>query len=248
MKQPRLLTLCGSLLATAAFAQADAFFPVEAVIEAPYTVMTVEEAALRSADDVADLQLRYPAQWMREYETVELTTQVAGEPVTTSGTTARLSPAQRAALAAHDAAVPVQVAVTYVPENDLHDNPARTYAFTSAVSPAQAPAFPGGEAALQAYLQSALLDQLPAGTFDIYQLAAVRFTLDAEGCVTAAELVEPTNNAAADRVLLDAVRAMPDWTPAAYANGTPAAVARVLAVGDLRSCTANLVGLPPREE
>ena len=247
MKTPQPLPFLCGLLSTAAMAQTNTFSSVEAAIHAPYTTMAVAEPVLRTAEDVADLQLRFPSDWVRTYRSVELTTQEAGGRIVTTSGTAALSPEQRAALRTHDVATPVQVAVTYIPENDLRDNPPRTYTFSSAVAPANTPVFPGGEAALQAYLQTEILEHLPAATFERYQLAAVQFTIDEEGCIQNVELVESTENPEVDQRLLATVRNMPAWKPATYTSGKATAVERVLAVGDLRSCTRNLVGLPPLE-
>lgn len=230
------------------FAQSVADFEVAALIHRPYTALSVAEGMLPHAVTIAELRAQYPADWVRTYHGVAITTRYDGRAETHRAANDTITAAQRRALLRADAGAPIHVAVTYSPANNLRDNPVRTFDFTTAVEPTTPARLIGGPVALRRYLQSRVLDRLPDSTFRAYQLAAVRFVVDAEGCVSAAAVLESTGTPVADAQLLAAVRATPDWQAATYADGTRVPVELVLSVGDLRSCTANLVGLPPPAE
>ena len=213
----------------------------------PYSALRISETDLAAARTLEELHGQYPTDWIRAYRRVAITTRRSGRPVVSYGSDQRLTTDQRAELRLADAGAPVEVEISYLPENTLSDNPVRTLAFTLAVDPATPAAPPGGPAAVQAYLFQRVGASQLRGVIPRHQLAAVAFTVDRTGQPTDPKLLAPSTDAAVDEQLIEAVCDMPSWQPARHRNGLPVAQTVVLAVGDLASCTRNVVGLPPPE-
>ena len=107
--------------------------------------------------------------------------------------------------------------------------------------------FPGGEAQLLAYLAKNAIDKIPEGTYQGYDLSAVKFTVDVSGSVTEVEIVEPFEDATIEELLHDAVCNMPDWIPAHFNDGTKVAQQFAFTVGNMENCKLPLLNLEGRK-
>jgi TonB family protein len=100
---------------------------------------------------------------------------------------------------------------------------------------------------LKEYLKENIVDLIQEDSFRKYELAAVKFTINEEGKVIDAHVFESVyqtyENEELNEFLLEAIRHMPRWTPAAYANGTKVKQEFVFTVGDMESCVINLLGI-----
>ena len=245
---PIYLLLITVLCSATLIAQDQAPATPEAVIHPVYSPFSFSESAVLAARSVADLHRQYPADWIAQYVEVTLHTQRAGKRYRTRAEGPMLTVAQRQALADADPAAPILVSIEYLPNNQLRENPVRCLEYTVTVTPDTPPHFGTTTDAEASYLTARILEDWAPSVFAPHQLAAVRFTVDDRGAVQDPVLLQSTKDPAADAAFLAAIGDMPAWTPATYRDGSPAASVRVLSVGDLRSCTANLVGLPPWEE
>ena len=241
-----LLLCCFSLVLAASDSKAQTAagdaFAYEIVNVRPY--FTVDRTELQTARTLSDLNRHYHPEWVRESRSVTLRTCEEGVWYATPGRAATLTPDQRTRLAAADAGSEVEFRISYLPENNLRDNPLREEKFSFVVEPTREARFPGPAAELKTYLKQRAADRVPPGTFQGYDLAAVKFTVTTAGEVVNAHIFESSRNPAVDAVLLAAVRDMPRWEPARYADGTPAPREMALVMGNLESCVMNLLTYP----
>ena len=117
--------------------------------------------------------------------------------------------------------MPVAVLLT-VPVMFL--SPRHVYAATEVARPAQ---FPGGNAALEQYLQENRATPAEVKLRDLQGRVVVRFVLKADGRVGATEVVTSLC-AGCDDEALRLVRSFPRWQPALGYDGQPVAMAQVL--------------------
>ena len=81
------------------------------------------------------------------------------------------------------------------------------------------------------------------GVFKQHQLAAVTFVVTEKGEVADAKTFWTSEDEKVDKLLLETICNMPDWQPAAFADGTNSKQEFVLTVGDMKSCVANLLNI-----
>ena len=101
----------------------------------------------------------------------------------------------------------------------------------------------GGITALNQFLDGKLKDGIPEGTFQQYQLAAVKFKINEDGEVVDAHIFWTSENEKVDQLLLKTIREMPCWSPAEYEGGTKISQEFALMIGDMESCVSNMLNL-----
>ena len=208
-----------------------------------YAPLSIEYAALQSATTLGDLNRQFDAGWIRSYLDVELTTVQDGSRRSTHSKSDRLTEQQLEQLAQADFGSIATVAINYVPENTLRDNPPREHRFSFTVRPETSATYAAGEQALTYQLQRQILPAVPAGLFGENDVAAITFLVNAAGQVVEPAVYTSSGSEEVDRVLLDAVRGLSDWNPARYSDGTATAQTFSLLVGNPRSCLVNLLGV-----
>ena len=217
------------------------------VIDAP---LSLNKSQLAAADEITDLNPHYKPSWVKEFKSVEIRTVQDGMERVAVGNDDRLTPEQQQNLETVDDDSEVVVSIRYIPDNSLPINEEHKIKYTIAVNPDRDARYPGSESELAQYLQSSLLDQLPDGTFRLYQMAAAKFTVDEAGQIVNPEMFWPTENSAVDSLMIQTICNMPQWIPAQYDSGLKVAQEYALNLGDMSSCVANLVNtrsnsLPP---
>ncbi len=215
----------------------------------PYILMTKE--ALKKAGNLADLNRHYQASWVRQYISVEISTIYKGKIIKSLGKNDTLTPEQKERMSASDAGKDISVTVKYIPENTLKDNEPKELHFTFAVEPENQAQYPGGQQQLIKYLKENAIDKIPGASFKGYDLKAVKFTVNEAGEIINAHIFgseyQTSGNNTIDGLLLETVRNMPCWKPAAYANGTKVKQEFVFTVGNMENCMINLLNIKRRE-
>lgn len=196
---------------------------------------------LSTAKTLSDLNPHYEASWIAEYLDVEISAMHNGEWMTAHGTNIDLNRDQKTVMLEADDRSPIIVEVRYIPNNTLSVKEERILDFRFFIEPDQRAQFPGGQEALQTYLEEHRLQDITAATIAQHQLAAVKFTIDSSGKIIDVHLAHPSNDKHVDETLIKTVCDMPDWTPASYKSGQQASQDYVLMVGDTNSCVINLL-------
>lgn len=207
----------------------------------PYLSATREQ--LQEATTLADLNHRYKPSWVKEYISVELSASCQGQLRKVVSKNDLLTPAQKAILKTADAGTDISVKVIYLPQNTLAHNDAKELDFSFTVNPESDAHYNGGQEQLMQYLKENAIDKIPAGSFQGYDLAAVKFTITEEGEIKDAHIVERSKDANIDALLLATISKMPCWEPAVYADGTKVKQEFALTVGNMENCMVNLLNI-----
>lgn len=208
-----------------------------------YPSLVLTSSELATAKTLTDLNHRFESDWVKEYLSVELTTQLQGKSIKTIGQDINVTAEQKQALGKADVGSPISVKVKYIPDNTLSDNDAKFLEFSIIPEPVISASFPGGEESMSYYLLSKAINTIPSHTFQGYDLAAITFSIDESGEVVNAKIFDQgygsSPSKTIDSLLLSSIAQMPCWSPAEYHDGTKAKQDFILTVGNMQNCIFN---------
>lgn len=207
----------------------------------PYISISKEE--LIQAETLADLDMNYKNTWVRSYISVEIVALVNGKYQKATSVNDTLTVEQKQLMEGADVGHDITVNAHYMPENTLSSNEEQLMNFTFFVNPEKDASYTSGEKEMMQYLSTNAIDHIADDVFSGYLLSAVKFMVDEEGNIIDAHILESSKDAVTDTLLLEAICNMPKWTPAEYSNGTHVKQEYVFAVGNMKSCTVNLLGI-----
>ena len=235
------------IFVTSAQLQEDLRFDFSYEINRIYPAISVSETRLNQVETIVDLNRYFKDAWVREYHSVEISGFINGTLHKVFGKGFELTKDQKNFLHELDNVTPVEVKITYTPENTLKNNPPKEYNFSITIDPDQQASFPGGVLALDKYLTEHIIDKISLEHFTINQLTAVTFTITKNGEIDNVEVFESSNDPDIDKVLVETLCKMPLWQPATYTNGLTVDQKFALTLGDMRSCIVNLLNIRPRK-
>lgn len=206
-----------------------------------YPSLFISKEQLLAAQTLSDLNKKYEAAWVKTYVSVEVMTTYKGATQKALSNSIVLSQEQKEMMQMADAGTDIRVNVQYLPDNTLTQNDVHELGFTFAVDPETGAEFPGGQPALEQYLQEKIGHVISTANFNANQLAVAKFTVDETGHVSAPQLFWQSANKNTDQQLLEAITNMPDWKPATYPTGVKVKQEFVLTAGDMASCVVNLI-------
>lgn len=207
----------------------------------PFTSISSEE--LTVADSISQLNKRFKPEWVEKYKSVEVTTLHDGKKKTTKSKTDILSADQKKCLLSADTGADIDVKIKYWPDNSLSKNDLKEIEFDFTIDPDRDAEFPGGREKMMAYLKENILDQVEEGVISGYQLAALYFTIDEIGQITNVNIFESSKDEKTDKIMYDAICAMPVWTPASYTDGLIVKQEFAFTLGNPQSCVVNLLSI-----
>lgn len=243
-----ILTLLLLFVSISGFTQDDFIcefhFEVNKVL--PYINVDVEQ--LKNAKSLIDLDKNYKEEWIRDYISVEILTKNNGETKKAISKNDVLSEEQKKNMIAADAGSEITINVHYMPENDLSQNEVQLIDFKFITNPLYDASFVGGNKKLLKYLKETAVDKIPAETYQGYDIAAVKFTVNEEGEITEVNVFDTSGfgisqNEGIDDLLLKTVRKMPCWKPAEYADGKKTKQDFVFTVGNHENCIIPLLSI-----
>lgn len=156
---------------------------------------------------------------------VEITTTSNGTKHTAKSNSDKLTTEQKSLLASADLGSDVSIALKYQYKNKADDQYGprkQTVLCVGRVTivPETEAEFPGGFKQLSDYVNTRIVgDKTEKTGLQKIERASVKFVVDETGKITDAKLVNPTNDAALDKLILDAINTMPNWKPAANSKG-----------------------------
>lgn len=194
-------------------------------------------------NEINNLNLEYKASWVREYISVEILTSCKGRIKKAVSKTDILSQEQKDIMNMADVGTDISVTIQYIPENTLTHNEIKKINFTLTVNPEKEAKYPGGAQQLKQYLKEKAIDKIRDTSFEGYDLAAVKFSINEEGQITDPHVFWSSKDKKIDELLLETICNMPNWKPAEYANGTKAKQEFVFTVGNMENCNINLLNI-----
>jgi len=205
--------------------------------------LSISREQLITARTLTDLNPHYQTSWVRKYLSVEILASYQGVTRKAVSREDTLSQEQKHLMEIADVGTDISVKVHYIPENTLKQNDPKVFDFTFLVNPEAGATFGGGAQKLNQYLRENAIDRIPGDSFTGYDLTAVRFTVDEAGRIIHAYIFSSTEDEKTDALLLEAIRKMPDWKPAEYADGTKVKQDFVLTVGNMENCMIPLLNI-----
>jgi TonB family protein len=125
---------------------------------------------------------------------------------------------QRNILSSADLGTDIRVKIKFYYRNlsnNLNGNIIKEGEYVVTVIPSIEAAFPGGFNQFEQYLNENVAKKIPAVCIaEKMRQAIVNFTVDENGRITDPQLSRSSSDPKIDRLLLDAIRNMPDWIPA----------------------------------
>lgn len=206
-----------------------------------YPPLSMSKETLEKADSIAHLDRMYKSSWIREFISVEISASHNGSIKRAMSKNDLLTREQKDLMIMADFGSSITVKVDYIPDNNLKHNDPKNHSFSFLVDPENEAAYPGGKTKRKEYLKENILDKIPLNAFKQHQLYAVKFIIDEDGIVSNPHVFWSSEDESTDRILLESICNMPIWKPAEYANGNKVKQEFVLLVGDMKSCTLNMV-------
>jgi hypothetical protein len=204
----------------------------------------IAKEKLLVADSLVHLDKNYKSDWIKEFISVEISAYNNGVLRKVRSENDLLNQEQKELLSKVDDDKEIYVRVDYMPNNKLSYNEPKEHSFSLGIKPEVESKFPGGQQALDQYLQENVLDKISDIPLKQYQMEAVTFVVDKEGYVINPKTVNwPSDDERINDILMKAVCNMPRWIPANHANGIKVKQELVLTLGDANSCIMNLINI-----
>lgn len=208
-----------------------------------YPALSVQKETLKDVQTLSDLHPHYKPSWVREYISVEVLAKYKGKIKKAMSKNDHLSLEQKDIISMADPGSQIMVEVKYIPENTLKDNEMKVFDFKFIVNPENGATYAAGQQQLNQYLKDNVIDKIPVGIIEGYDLAIVKFTIDEEGEIIEPHLFWSSNDETVDELLLETVTKMPCWKPAAYANGMKVKQDFALMVGNMENCMVHTLNI-----
>lgn len=183
----------------------------------PHFLVTLD--TLENAKVLKDIHSRFPADWIDQYRSVEIRSSCDGTKKKAFGTSDTLTASQIALFKEANSNCRIDVIVDYIPDNTLQYNPPRTMEFALTMIPIKQASFPGGRSDMDTYILHNTKNKISEQAFDDIERTVIRFKVDEEGDVFDTTILQSSDDAAIDQLLLQALCKMPRWQPALDAQG-----------------------------
>lgn len=202
----------------------------------PYSLVTLD--TLENAKTIKDIYRVFKSSWIQEYRSVKMEIENGKEKKVFFSKDDHLSAAQLNALKNTMTPCKIHFTITYLPKNQLKDNPVRTMEFTLRWIPVSEAKYPGGISFLTSYLKENLFT---SEDFSEISFAKATFLIDTKGKVQDIKILQSSGNAQLDEKFISSLQKMGNWQPARNADGIP--IERTFEVNlgtDLLRCDYNL--------
>ena len=180
---------------------------------------SMSQGELKAASTLLDINEKYPASWVKEYISVEISATCNGVEKIAIGENENLNAEQIGILKMADYDTEVVVVVKYLPDNMLTHNTVKTMDFALLILPEVEAEFPGGCEQMMKYLKENVANEIPESTaIEDIKWTAVRFIINAEGKIINLRAIGTSEFEDIDKILMDAISEMPQWKPAKDSN------------------------------
>jgi TonB family protein len=222
-----LITLVLSLLFITGFTQ-DLNYEVHGKYSHP-----IKNEQLIKARFISDIIPDYPAQWITQYVSVEITATNDGKTMRAEGANDTLNTEQISMLRTLVLGTDVVINIDYNSKNPVTNQiEIRGMHYSATLVPEVEAEYPGGYDQLTGYLKDNAIDHISVEDSKKLQQAVVSFTVNEEGVIADAQISRTSGDPETDELLLEVINAMPKWKPAEDSMGTKVAQAFEFTVGN----------------
>lgn len=235
-----LLPLCG-------FSQGTSTNELRFEVNSVFHYHSIAQKNLHKTTTLVDINHFYKPAWVRTYHSVEFSALSNGKTIKAFGKSDTLNQSQIDLIKNADAGTDIYVKINYTPENNLKQNDPKVFDFKFAIDPEREASYPGGQESLKNYLKEKAIAKIAKASFKADKLSAVKFIINEKGEIVNPHIFESNpnnpNSEETDQILVEAIRNMPCWSPAEYADGTKTKQEFVLTVGNMESCVINMLDI-----
>lgn len=180
----------------------------------------VHKNQLTEAKTLQDINPGYPAAWVKDYISTELTVTNNGNLMKAAGANATLSTDQKDLLVRADLGTDILVDVKYQAKNPITGlTKSDLIHFSLSLIPEIEAEYPGGPQLMTQYLKENAMSKLTVLDPKTFKGTVIKFTINEEGEIANARISTPSDNELIDHLLLDAISKMPKWKPAGTTHG-----------------------------
>ena len=180
----------------------------------------ISKEKLMSPKTMSDIRPGYPSSMIEGYTSTEIAVITHGQTSKAIGVNETLTAEQQSLLQTADVGSNIEVNVGYIHQNPVTLIPdIRQMHFVITVVPEVEAAYPGEHQELISYLKKNAIEKIPVSFSKEMKMTLIHFTVTEEGKVSNATIIESSKDPEIDKVLLKAIRKMPDWKPAVNAEG-----------------------------
>lgn len=208
-----------------------------------YPHISITKGELKDVQTLSEINKYYKSSWVKTYISVEISTIYQGTERKALSKSEVLTQEQKDHINTADVDTDISVKVQYLPNNTLANNEVKEINFSFNPTPEKEAEYLGGKDALKQYLNENAIRKIPNTSFENYDLAAVKFTINENGEVINMSVFEPSKDENINKLLLQTIQNMPKWQPAEYENGKKVAQEFVLTIGNMESCVINLLNI-----
>lgn len=157
-----------------------------------------------------------------DYVSVEISALCSGKTLTAKSTGNELSPAQKNILNTVDAGTDISIKIKFRYKNWANHNPENEikegrYVITAV--PETEAEYPGGFEQMTKYLINSIFNKASGDASKKIMQATVKFTVTEEGKIADVKISRSSTDPLTDKLLLDAIKNMPQWKPAKDSKG-----------------------------
>jgi hypothetical protein len=213
-----------------------------------FPAISVSPVKLAEANTLKDLNKHFKPEWVSSYLAVNISAKTDMGINTEQSKNNILTEAQKQLIHEAQKGTAISVNIQYIPKNNLSQNDPKEWDFTFTIDPDNEAKFIGHENQLMQYLQENAISKLPENSFEGFDFVAIKFTIDESGAIVNPHIYgneyRTSKNVQVDQILLEAIKAMPNWEAASYSNGKKAKQESVFTVGNHKNCVINTLNIP----
>ena len=181
---------------------------------------TITKDAIAHSNSLADLIEGYPANWVKDFISVEILASDRVNSLKAVGQNEQLNPDQKRVLSTAKLDSEVAVNVWYKSENSVTEQKMNMNMLVKmTVVPDKQAEFKGGYEMLKKYLKENIVERVVENTAEEFQKGKVEFVVDTTGKVVDIEISASSGDTDLDNFLLEIFNNMPEWSPAQSING-----------------------------
>jgi hypothetical protein len=213
MKKP-LILLLNILVANAIFGQ-NLIFDFS-----PEYSLPLKEQKLLAAHTLVDLNADFPQNWITDYKSVEIVTNIDGKELKATGKNSDLNEQQLALITNTKIGGKINLSIAYNAKNSVTGaDEIRNSVFSLKIIPDKEARFVGGQQQLKNYLHENIIAKLTGIDESKFQPKTIVFTINENGEVENSHLSNKNIDPLFDQMILKAIKNMPTWEPAQNAKG-----------------------------
>jgi len=171
---------------------------------------------LSKAKSISDLIENYPSTWIKDYNSVQISTTENGEEIITSGPNETLTKDQKQLF---KTASNLNIIVNYQKKNHDEKIQNRQMEVSLVVTPKKQAEYKGGYDKMITYLRENSINQIIAKNLGYLPKLSIDFVINSTGKTESVDLNKSSGNDDIDGLLIKLVQNMPEWNPAINEKG-----------------------------